>query len=209
MLARAYSFIEVKSFDDDKRILEGVATTPSADRMRDRVNPMGAKFQLPIPFLWQHRHDEPIGHVIDADAKKSGIKFKAQIAQTDEPGTLKDRLDEAWQSLKLKLVRATSIGFNPLKWSYLDDGGIDFEEWEWLELSGVTIPANPDAVISAVKQFDRIYRQAEGIPDFELPKISAPPAPAASGKSVRVVRLDAPARDGAKPFVIRQIHRTA
>lgn len=205
MLSRAYSFIEVKSFDDAKRIIEGTASTPSPDRMQDRVNPLGAKFQLPIPFLWQHRHSEPIGSVIDADVKVSGIKFKAEIAATDEPGKLKDRLDEAWQSLKLRLVRATSIGFSPLKWSFIENGGIDYEEWDWLELSGVTIPANPDAVISAVKQFDRIYREAEGIPEFEIPQA---PEPAASGKTVRVVKLNAPARDRAKPFVIREIKRT-
>lgn len=204
MLNRAYSFIEVKSFDDDKRILEGTATTPAADRMQDRVNPLGAKFELPIPFLWQHQHDQPIGHVVDATVKASGIKFKAEIAKMDEPGKLKDRLDEAWQSLKLRLVRATSIGFNPLKWSFLDNGGIDFEEWDWLELSGVTIPANPEAVISAVKQFDRIYREAQGVPEYQIPQA---PASAPSGKSARVVKLDAPARDRAAPFVVRRIIR--
>lgn len=205
MLARAYSFIEVKSFDDDKRIIEGVATTPSPDRMKDRVNPLGAKFQLPIPFLWQHQHDAPVGHVVDADPKKTGIGFKAQIASIDEPGRLKDRLDEAWQSLKLRLVRAVSIGFTPLKWSFLDDGGIDFEEWDWLELSGVTIPAQPEAVISAVKHFDRIYREAEGILDFELPEILPTEPPAAPGKKGVVVKLDTPVRARTKPFVIRKI----
>ena len=202
-LARAYSFIEIKSADDDRRIIEGVATTPTPDRSQDIVRPMGAKFSLPLPFLWQHRHDEPIGHVIDADPKPSGIKFKAQIQKTDEPGKLKDRLDEAWLSLKLKLVRATSIGFRPLKYSFIENGGIDFEEWDWLELSGVTIPANPDAAITAVKQFDRIFREAQGIPDLEILR---PEAPAPSGKT-RVVKLDDPARVGAKPFVINRIVR--
>lgn len=202
-LARAYSFIEIKSADDDRRIIEGVATTPTPDRSQDIVRPMGAKFSLPLPFLWQHRHDEPIGHVIDADPKPSGIKFKAQIQKTDEPGKLKDRLDEAWLSLKLKLVRATSIGFRPLKYSFIENGGIDFEEWDWLELSGVTIPANPDAAITAVKQFDRIFREAQGIPDLE---ILPPEAPAPSGKT-RVVKLDDPARVRTKPFVINRILR--
>lgn len=204
-LNRAYSFIEVKAFDDNKRTIEGTATTPSPDRMQDRVNPLGAKFALPIPFLWQHRHDQPVGHVVDVDIKATGIKFKAELVQTDEPGKLKDLLDMAWQSLKLKLVRATSIGFNPIRYSFLDNGGIDFEEWDWLELSGVTIPANPDAVISAVKQFDRIYREAAGVPEYQIPPT---PKDAATGKSSRVVTLDAPARDRAAPFVVRNIIRT-
>lgn len=202
-LNRAYSFIEIKAVDDKKRTLEGIATTPTPDRVQDIVRPLGAKFELPIPFLWQHRHDEPIGHVIAAEPKKTGIHFKAEIAQTDEPGILKDRLDEAWQSLKLRLVRATSIGFNPLKWSFMENGGIDYEEWDWLELSGVTIPAQPEAVITAVKQFDRIYREAEGIPEFEIPSA---PEPAATGKRLPVVRLDEPAGVSA-PFVINAIKR--
>jgi HK97 family phage prohead protease len=206
MLNRAYSFIEVKSFDDDKRIIEGIATTPSPDRLQDVVNPLGAKFTLPIPFLWQHRHDQPIGHVIEAAPNKGGIPFKAQLVKAEEPGALMDRLDEAWQSIKLRLVRAVSIGFAPLKWVYNEKtGGIDYEEWDWLELSGVTIPAQPEAVINQVKQFDRMFREAEGVPEFVIPP---PPSAAATGKGARVVRLDAPARARAKPFVIREIRRT-
>lgn len=206
MLNRAYSFIEVKSFDDSKRIIEGVATTPSLDRMQDTINPLGAKFTLPTPFLWQHDHSQPIGHVIDADVKKTGIQFKSQIVKAEEPGILMDRLDEAWQSLKLRLVRAVSIGFAPLKWVYNEvSNGIDYEEWDWLELSAVTIPANPEAVITQVKQFDRIFREAHGVPEFQIPP---PPNAAAMGKGARVVRLDAPARDRAQPFVIREIRRT-
>lgn len=202
-LGRAYSFIEIKAVDEAKRVIEGVATTPTPDRLNDIVNPLGAKFELPIPFLWQHHHDQPIGYVVDADPNKSGIPFKAQLEKTDEPGTLKDRLDEAWQSLKMRLVRATSIGFAPIKWAFLDNGGIEYEEWDWIELSAVTIPAQPEAVITTIKQFDRMYREAEGVPEFEIP---SPPEPAAIGKSCRVVRLNAPAGVSA-PFVIRDIKR--
>ena len=67
----------------------------------------------------------------------------------------------------------------------------------------MTIPANPDAAITAVKQFDRIFREAQGIPDLE---ILPPEAPAPSGKT-RVVKLDDPARVRAKPFVINRILR--
>lgn len=219
MQSRAYSIIEVKSFDETKRVIEGTATTPTPDRLKDIVNPLGAKFDLPLPFLWQHNHDEPIGHVIEADVKKSGISFKAQIEKAAEPGTLKDRLDEAWQSIKMKLVRAVSIGFNPLKWSFMDNGGIEFEEWEWFELSAVTIPANAEALINeiksahgedglirAVRALDAEFRREHGVPDPEIP---APPEEAATGEKVRVVKLDAPARDRAKkPFVLRKIVRT-
>lgn len=199
---RAYSWIDVKAFDDAKRTIEGIATTPTPDRGNDIVNPLGAKFSLPIPFLWQHDHSAPVGHVIDADAKSSGIRFKAKIESIDEPGRLKDMLDFAWQSLKLRLVRATSIGFRPLKYSFIDNGGVDFEEWEWYELSAVTIPMQADATIDNVKSIDAALRRAAGLPELEIPLA---PIAAASGKSLPVVKLDAPVRDRTTPFVIRKI----
>lgn len=199
---RAYSFITIKTVDEGERVIEGVASTPSPDRMGDIVNPLGAKFTLPLPLLWQHDHAAPIGHVVEARATKDGITFKAKLAQTAEPGTLKDLLDFAWQSIKMKLVAAVSIGFRPLKYNFLSEGGIDFDEWEWFELSAVTIPAQADATITAVKSIDAGLRKAAGIPDPEFP-----PAPeaAALGKSLPVVRLDTPVRARTKPFVIRNI----
>lgn len=179
---RAYSLLSVKAIDDDKRIIEGIASTPSPDRMGDIVNPMGAKFKLPIPFLWQHNHDQPIGHVISAKATKQGIWFRAQIAKTDEPGKLKELLDFAWQSIKLKLVAAVSIGFRPVKYSYLDDGGLEFDEWEWFELSAVTVPAQAEATIDAVKSIDAELRKAAGIVDQQFER----PRKAASG--IRIIR---------------------
>lgn len=199
---RAYSFITIKSVDEGERVIEGIASTPSPDRMGDIVNPLGAKFTLPLPLLWQHDHASPIGHVVEAKATKDGITFKAKLAKTAEPGTLKDLLDFAWQSIKMKLVAAVSIGFRPLKYAFLAEGGIDFDEWEWYELSAVTIPAQADATITAVKSIDAGLRKAAGIPDPEFP-----PAPEAAvlGKSLPVVRLDEPVRARTKPFVIRNI----
>lgn len=202
--AYAHSFIEIKSIEEDARIIRGIASTPTPDRMDDIVQPLGAKFNLPMPHLWQHDSHSPIGHVIEATPKKSGIPFVSQIAKTDEPGPLKDLLDMAWQSMKLGLVRAVSIGFRPLKWATMDNGGWDIQEWDWYELSSVTIPAQPEATITQVKQLDRIYREVAGIPDYEYSEIPSAPEPAPSGKEATVVRLGAAARERA-PFVIREV----
>ena len=63
----------------------------------------GAKFKLPMPLLWQHDSEQPIGHVTHAKVTKAGIEIVAKIARIAEPGRLKDRLDEAWQSIKARL----------------------------------------------------------------------------------------------------------
>jgi HK97 family phage prohead protease len=169
MVQRAYSVLEIKSVDEEQRILEGIATTPSTDRYGDIVEAAGAEFTLPVPFLWQHRHDSPIGHVIDAKVEGDGIRVRVQIAQDDEPGPLRDLLNLAWSSIKKKLVRGLSIGFMPLESTDIEGSWAKrFIRWDWMELSAVTIPANAEATITSVKSF-------------------AQSRPASSGKAVRLI----------------------
>jgi hypothetical protein len=50
-------------------------------------------------------------------------------------------------------LRAVSVGFVGLKWSYAKEkdrsGGMDFHQQELLEYSCVPVPANPDALLEA------------------------------------------------------------
>ena len=153
---RCYSTFEVKSVSEDERIIEGTATTPTADRVGDIVEPSGAQFKLPIPLLWQHNAREPVGHVEAVQIGADGIRIKARIVKVPDAGRLRDRVDEAWQSLKLKLVRGLSLGFKPLDAEPVDAknpwGGQRFKKWEWIELSAVTVPANAEATIATVKR---------------------------------------------------------
>lgn len=152
---RAYSVFKLLDVQEEQRILTGIATTPTPDRSSDIVVPEGAQFQLPIPFLWQHDSKQPIGHVTQATVTSAGINVTVELAQISDPGRLKDRLDEAWQSIKIGLVRGLSIGFSSIEWNWIGDTyGMKFEKWEWVELSAVTIPANAEASIATVKHFD-------------------------------------------------------
>lgn len=154
--AKAFSILNVKAVDEEQRVITGVASTPKVDRVGDSVDPMGAKFQTPMPLLLYHDSTLPVGNVTFAKPNKSGIPFTARLPKVSEPGVVKDRVDEAWHSLKYKLIGAVSIGFNAVEAGVerLKDGGLRFNEWEWLELSLVSIPANPDAVITGVKAID-------------------------------------------------------
>jgi len=163
---RAYSLLTVKSVDEDARIITGIATTPETDRMGDVVEPKGAQFKLPIPLLWQHNAHQPIGHVTAARVTADGIEITAQITKFDEPGALKDRLDEAWQSIKAGLVRGLSIGFKAIESARIEGTyGYRFLKWLWLELSAVTIPANSEATITAIKSLDAPFLAATGTQD--------------------------------------------
>lgn len=150
----AYSLFQIKALDEEKRQITGIATTPEPDRVGDIVEPMGATFKESIPFLWQHRHDSPIGETRLSKPTKNGIKFVSTIAKVDEDGPLKTMLDMAWQSIKAGLVRGVSIGFRPTKYDYMSEGGVRFTEYEIYELSAVTIPANAAATIQSIKALD-------------------------------------------------------
>lgn len=182
---RAYSIITVEkaATDGDKRIIEGTATTPEPDRVGDIIEPEGAQFKNPIPLLWQHKSDKPIGRATLEKPTAKGIRFKAIIEKMDEPGVLKDRLDEAWQSIKIGLVRAVSIGFRAMEHSYMDDGGIRFLQFEILELSAVTIPANAQCTMDMVKSIDTEIRAASGREDLDDDPAARRQPPSASRQS--------------------------
>ena len=148
---RAYAAFVVKAMDGDRRVFRGWATTPATDRVGDNINPLGASFKNPLPLLHQHRHSEPIGLAKFSKPTAKGIEFEAEMPIIEEPGPLKDRVDTAWGEVAHQLVRAVSIGFRPIKYAYKDDGGIDFQEIEIYELSVVSIPALPEAVITQVR----------------------------------------------------------
>lgn len=144
--------LDVKAFDEAARIIEGIATTSTPDRGGDILEPAGAQFTLPIPLLWQHDQTQPIGEVIAARVTPAGIAIKARIAQIDEPGPLKDRVDAAYQALKAGLVRGLSVGWKPIEAVPIKGSfGMRVAKWIWAELSAVTIPKNVEATILAVK----------------------------------------------------------
>lgn len=171
---RAFARLDIKAVNEDRRVIRGVATTPTVDRVGDIIEPLGVHFRNPMPLLWQHRSDQPIGTVKFDKPTKDGITFVAELPEVEEAGTLQDRIEEAWQSIKLGLVRAVSIGFRAIEYAFMETGGIRFSEVEVYELSAVTIPANAEAVITSLKTMDSAAVAA--IKQFDIG------APAASGQ---------------------------
>lgn len=155
-MQRAFTLLTVKSVDEEKRTITGIASTPTADRVGDIVEPLGARFKVPMPLLLYHQSDKPVGLVDFAKPQKDGIPFRASLPNVIEPGVLQDRVNEAWHSLKYKLIAAVSIGFKPIDNAVeiLKNGGLHYKVWDWLELSLCAVPANPEAVINGFKSMD-------------------------------------------------------
>ncbi|WP_430316987.1 phage major capsid protein [Pseudomonas sp. p1(2021b)] len=182
---RAYSVLSIKAVDDGQRIITGIATTPSPDRVGDIVEPLGVQFKNPMPLLWQHEHDKPVGTVNFDKPTEKGITFTAKLADVKEDGKLKERIDEAWQSLKANLVRGVSIGFRPIQYSWMDDGGIRFIETEVYEMSLVTIPCNVDATINTIKSLDRKQLASLGKKAVPVVRVTSAGASAIRTKSIK------------------------
>jgi HK97 family phage prohead protease len=157
---RAYAAFEVKAIGDGRRTFKGWATTPAVDRVGDTIDPLGVRFKNPLALLHQHRSDMPIGTAVFGKPTAKGIEFDAEIPVVEEPLALKERLDVAWGEIKSGLVRAVSIGFRPIKYAFKDDGGVDYQEIEVYELSSVTIPALPEAVITSVKSMSPLTHES-------------------------------------------------
>ena len=152
---RAYSLLTVKTVDGERRIITGTATTPTVDRMGDIIEPLGVSFAKFLPLLLHHDSRQPVGTVTFEDPTEDGIEFVASLPVVDDPPALKERIDTAWASVKAGLIRGASIGFRSIEEAFnKETHGFRFIKTEVLELSLVTVPANADCTIAAVKSFD-------------------------------------------------------
>lgn len=124
-----------------KRRVRGLASTDSVDRVGDVVDPRGGRWSLPLPLLWNHKHDHPVGWVRSIEVRGNGLWIEAEFAS----GV--GKADEVWAMVEAGLVTSYSIGFRAAKSEPLRTGGSRFTDWELLEVSAVVVPANPDARI--------------------------------------------------------------
>ena len=180
---RAYSFLEIKAVGEEERTISGWATTPDVDRVEDVIEPLGVTFKNPLPLLWQHEHDKPIGLVQFGAPTAKGVPFTATLPKIEEEGKLRDRIEEAWQSIKSGLVRAVSIGFRSLEDERIAGSwGTRYIRTEVFELSAVTIPANASATITSIKSFDVGLPAASGKKETPVVRLGKPAGASATVK---------------------------
>lgn len=164
ILRKSFDNFTLEDVDEESRTFTGVATTINLDRVKDIVVPAGAKYVLPIAMLLHHEPTEPCGEVQIAVISENEIRVTCQIPVVLEEGDVKRIVDKAWHSIKYKLIKGMSIGFTP-NWDtaeLIENGGIKFNDWEWFELSLVTIPCNRESQIDTVKAFTE-HKAALGV----------------------------------------------
>lgn len=152
MPKKAFGRFKVKSFDEDEWEFEGVASSIEMDLHGDIVVPSGGEFSLPTPFLFQHSSEDPIGNITEIKIIGNKIKVKGYVQKPtdDMPPAMTARLQEAWSSMKTKLMRGLSIGFRALEFEKIESG-YKYLKWRLLEISLCTIPANQNGNVTVVR----------------------------------------------------------
>jgi HK97 family phage major capsid protein len=191
---QAYSLLEIEKFDEERRTFSGMATTPTLDRDGDIIEPLGVMIEGPVPLLMQHDKDRGVGTAVFGAPTSKGIPFEASIPKVTEPGLLKDRVDLAWHSVKYGVLRAVSVRVAAKRDDVkkLATGGLHWMKSTIRELSLVTIGANPDALIHAVRSLDTGRPAASGGRDVEnTPRdrgtVRVPAQAATKGSSMKTI----------------------
>lgn len=154
VLLRKQFVAEVKASEDHKGLYEFTISTATIDRDGDRIAADGWDFRNfmrnPV-VLWAHDYRSlPIGRAVDLFIESDFVKALMEFASAE----LYPFAEQVRQFYEQKFLRAVSVGFLPLKWVFAEENGrfgIDFEQQELLEFSGVPVPANPQALLNSVK----------------------------------------------------------
>jgi HK97 family phage prohead protease len=158
---KLWIILEEKEFDDSERSIVAWASKPVVDRDRELI--LGSAWNVdaflknPVLMLSHDYRTPPIGRVLWTKATDEGLKFKAKFAKSQAG-------EEIYNLYKEGIMRAFSVGFVAKQFSdneeemrgFLKDykGQMPrrvYTEVELLEISCVSIPACPDALVELVK----------------------------------------------------------
>lgn len=140
---------------EDDRVVEGYATTPHVDWVKDSVTmeaiEKAAKHLLRkgtnTVFL-NHNQDRPVGKVISTLVDKTGLFISVLISKAKD-------VEDIWTKVKEGIISSFSIRFIAKAVEIIrdNDGGIkqwNIKEMEILEVSLAPLPMNPKASVTNV-----------------------------------------------------------
>ena len=122
---------------------EATVTTTRRDRHGDILESMGGRLDAKSPLLWQHIPFQPNGKLVRQTLQNKS-RINAHLAIIDRPFA-----DDAAALVEFNALRI-SHGFSPTEWEELDeedDVGFRVTSFDIMEVSLVSVPANPDAEI--------------------------------------------------------------
>jgi HK97 family phage prohead protease len=154
----------VLSADDDSREISYVYSDETQDRYGDRIRVKGWRldnYKANPVALWQHDMDQPIGVSREVKTVLGDSPRLIGTIKYADPGTSAFH-DATYLLAKQGILKAVSVGFDPLE-MYRPKGaeernelglgqyGVDIRGADLLEISLVSIPANPNAMQLALE----------------------------------------------------------
>ena len=186
---------EVVDVDKEARTVKAIITTDGVDSDKEVVLTSGLnfeRFQKNPVVLFMHDATAPIGKSLWQKVGKRQVMAKTQFATTD-------LAQEVFKLYEEGILKGWSIGMDPssMKIRDMEEGDIrKRKEWaaakrmiesaEVVEYSGVSIPANPDALNRAYGK-GLIELTEKHFPKLEAVRIGGP-----SVHAVEVVRMGTP-----------------
>ena len=141
--------IDAAAGETQTRTITGVAvpygetaTVSDGTQVRFEQGALPVEGKAPKLFMY-HDSSMPVGLVTERVDTEEGMMFSARISATAAG-------DEALTLALDGVLDSVSVGVNPTRFSYDDEGTMIVTEAEWLELSLVPIPAFAGAVIEHV-----------------------------------------------------------
>jgi hypothetical protein len=159
------SIFNVKAEELEERTVRFKISSEVVDRDGDILIAKGCNFdnfKKNPQFLGFHNyHEYPLGIPknwgVDGDAVYCDVYFPTIDELSTNPAEASEKaklVDFTYHCYKTGMLNAVSVGFiatdaEPNK----ETGGFIVKNWELLEFSAVTVPANQDAIAQAVKSF--------------------------------------------------------
>jgi len=147
---------EIKQLEEEEGVFtfEGFASTFGNEDLDSDIIDRGA-FRNSLAkrtpkLLWQHSMDEPLGVFTLIEERETGLFVKAKMPLEDTfvSGRVKPQIN-------IGSITSMSIGFFIVEATFNRDENIRMiHEVELFEISLVSIPANPQAVITSFKRAD-------------------------------------------------------
>lgn len=182
-LIRADISANTDGLGDDE--VEVIMSTAALARDGHVLIPAGARLDNyranPI-VLWSHNSDIPLGNVEDIAIEGDMIRARVRFA----PLGISDEADKYRGLVKAGVVRAVSVGFDPIVGEPIDPrkpkGGQRFSEWELWELSFCSVPVDSGALVTARAHGDTDMADnptdTVGTPSTPAPVVRSAAAPA-------------------------------
>ena len=144
---------KIEQLDEGSKSFIAVASTEDEDRDKDIIRQDGwdlKNFKKNPVVPWSHNYwDVPVAKSLKTWVDKASKKllFKPQFDEDD------DQSMKIFNKFRKGFLKSFSVGFRGVKFEYRNEddpwwGGVEFLQQELLEISAVSVPANPNATVS-------------------------------------------------------------